>query len=116
MTNVNQDKKRNENQLDGDARNVVGTVGFIKFHDEDSKRCAIVEHVFANGKLLVHYSGNKRFRAIVENDEFEPSRDAYFCEGSWVDPEWDGDSARCLNYWVGDCVMTDEQAWRLFES
>jgi len=89
-----------QSQPEMSAMKMEGTVGFIKFNDERNKRCAIVEHVLADGKLLVHYSGNKRFRAVVDNEEFEPSRDAYFCEGSWVDPEWDGDSARCLNYWV----------------
>lgn len=97
-----------------------GTFGFIKFSDESQKRTAVIEHVFADGRLLVRYSGNRRFRAILEPDElFETSRDAYWTEGSGVEPEWDGDSARCVNYWedneVGVNVMTDEQAWRLFE-
>jgi hypothetical protein len=95
-----------------------GMFGFIKFSDEGEKRETVVEHVFADGRLLVHYLGNKRFRAVLVREEFEPSRDAYWSEGSWVEPEWDGDSARCLNYWAGETgvnIMTDEQAWKLFE-
>ena len=74
-----------------------GTYGFITFfYNKPTPREAVVEHVFADGKLLVHYFGNAQFRAIVTPDNFTPSRDAYFCEGSWAEPQWDGDSARCI--------------------
>ncbi len=89
-----------------------GTFGFIILND--GPRCAVVEHIFADGRLMVHYAGNKRFHAIVLRDEFEPSRSAYFCEGSWVEPIWDGESAVCLNAWVEPYTLTDEMAMELF--
>jgi len=110
-----------------------GTIGYIKFNDE-RRSSAIVLHtfhrqkmagkVFEKGALLVHYAGHKRAYAIVNASSFEPSRSAYWSEGSWVEPKWDGDTCRCTNYWAkskldshdpnsAENVMTDEQALQL---
>jgi|GEM_PF-5831795 len=94
-----------------------GTLGFVRFGDEDPTHPAIVEHVFLDGRLGIHYSGNKRFHAVINADIFSPSRDSYWCEGSWVEPQWDGDSTRCVNYWAEPrCnsrsnLRTDDQYW-----
>jgi hypothetical protein len=77
-----------------------GMFGFVRFNDNDTKHPAIVEHVFSDGRLGVHYSGNKQFHAVISPNIFSPSRDAYWCEGSWVEPEWEDGTAKCLNYWM----------------
>jgi hypothetical protein len=103
---------------------IVGTFGWVTFDDNERTR-AVIEHVFKNGLLLVHHYGNKRFRAIVDRAGFHPDRDCYFSEGSYIDPEWEGDTARCLNYWAdgpgygtvgcndGNNHYTDEQACQI---
>jgi hypothetical protein len=95
-----------------------GTFGFIRFSDKDPKHPAIVEHIFLDGRLGVHYSGSKRFIAVISADIFSPSRDAYWCEGSWVEPRWEGNSARCVNHWgepslnTRSNLTTDDQYWK----
>src|SRR5580700_6362204 len=99
---------------------IVGTFGWVTFNDNERTR-AVIEHVFANGLLLIQYYGNKRFRAIVDGAAFQPDRDCYFCEGSYIDPEWEGDSARCTNYWIegpgneGRNFYTDELACQIMD-
>jgi hypothetical protein len=87
-----------------------GTFGFIQCEDESTPRGGAVIHTFGTGKfagmLLVHYWGHKHNHAIVGRDDFKPSRDAYFCEGSYVTPMWEGDSCRCTNYWAKQNYMT----------
>lgn len=83
-----------------------GTFGFVRFSDEDPRHPAIVEHVFSDGRLGVHYSGNTGFYAVITPDIFSPSKDAYFCEGSYVEPMWEGNSCRCTNYWSKHSYMT----------
>lgn len=97
-----------------------GTFGFIELDQtllgvaEREKRAAVVLHVFRNGDLLVHYCGNKRFHAIVPEDAFTPSREAFWSEGSSFEPEWDEGTCRCTNQWGErsgpDNCMTDEEA------
>jgi hypothetical protein len=103
---------------------LVSTFGWVKFDDENERRWAVIEHVFGNGLnglLMIHYSGNKNFRAIVDGAAFQPDRDCYFCEGSYIDPEWEGDSARCTNYWIegpgneGRNFYTDELACQIMD-
>lgn len=99
-----------------------GTFGLVDFPDDifdDGKeqinlspRAAVVVHVFEDGRLLVHYSGNSRFYAVIPPTMLQVTREGYFCEGSVVDPEWDGDSARCTNYWVEDIDRTDAEVWQ----
>jgi hypothetical protein len=62
----------------------------------------VVARVLTDGQPWVHYRGHKRAYALVDRDEFTPSKSAYWSEGSYVEPEWDNDSARCLNYWVDE--------------
>jgi hypothetical protein len=81
-----------------------GTFGFVQLEEDKLRtRCAVVVHVFTAGKLagklLIHYSGNSKFHAVIDRGIFKPSRDAYWSEGSWVEPKWEGDSARCTNAW-----------------
>lgn len=89
-----------------------GIFGFVQFEDESRPRRAVVIHTFSTGKfagmLLVHYWGHKHNRAIASRDDFEPSRDGYFCEGSYVEPMWEGDSCRCTNYWSEHTYMTKD--------
>src|SRR5206468_2444686 len=94
-----------------------GTFGFVELEDdklerEQHTRGAVILHIFTTGKfagqLLIHYSGNSYFHAVIDRDSFKPSRDAYFCEGSYVKPEWEGDSCRCTNYWSKHNHMTKE--------
>jgi hypothetical protein len=94
-----------------------GTFGFVqfewdKFEGEQRTRGAVVIHALTTGKvagrLLVHYWGNNHFYAVISRDIFKPSRDAYFCEGSYVEPEWEGDSCRCTNYWSKHNYMTKD--------
>jgi hypothetical protein len=116
---------------------IRGTFGFIQFKDESSPRGGVVIHTFSTGKfaeqLLIHYWGNKHFYTVISRDVFKPSRDAYFCEGSYVEPMWEGDSCRCTNYFAkeyysiegdklvkqsnGDCatnILTDEEALKVY--
>lgn len=86
-----------------DEARVRGTFGYIvNFDGPETARQALVKHVFADGRLLVHYAGHKHFAAICDAQDFVPSRDAYFTEGSYLEPEWEGDTARCTNWWDAD--------------
>jgi len=73
------------------AKYEVGTFGFIV---NDGKQPCVV-HDYVDGRLLVRHFG---FQAECDPADFEPSREAYFCGVSGIEPEWAGDSARCLNW------------------
>ena len=82
------------NRKESEAKAGVGTFGFVIVKDGQRQRC-VVEEILYNGQLLVHHFG---FEASVDIEDFEPSRDAFFCGVSGIEPEWAGDSARCLNW------------------
>jgi len=96
-----------------------GTFGFVPSMDEEFqgqllKQCAVVLHVFRTGKftgkLLVELGDMFRaYHTVIDRDNFVPSRDAYFSKGSWVEPEWEGDSCRCTNYWATDCSLVGDK-------
>jgi hypothetical protein len=92
-----------------------GTVGFL-----DGHYSFIVEHVFTDGRLLLRDMSMKRSYAVTDPTSFTPSRDAYCCIGSFVEPQWEADSCRCLNYWAEEKhnqpenIWTDAEAWEFF--
>jgi len=91
------------------------TVGYLQ--DGDRRDSVIIDHVFADGRVLFKDMCLKRSYVVTDPTGFTPSRDAYGCIGSFVEPEWDGDSCRCTNYWAEDNVnqpeniQTDAEAW-----
>jgi len=97
------------------VENAVGTFGFTNNKSEYCPRKKVyVEHVFPHGLLMVHGT-MKRGHAIVRETDFTPSREAYFSLGSYVEPEWLGESCICTNIWSGEdhstvLARTDEQA------
>jgi hypothetical protein len=82
------------NRKESEAKAGVGTFGFVIVKDGQKQRC-VVEEILYNGRLLVRHFG---FHAECSIEDFEPSRDAFFCGVSGIEPEWAGDSARCLNW------------------
>lgn len=92
-----------------------GIVGYLQ--EKDGRYSVIIDHVFADGRVLFKDAGMKRSYVVTDPKDFTPSRDAYCSIGSYVEPEWDGDLCRCLNYWaeenvnVPQNVRTDAEAW-----
>jgi hypothetical protein len=75
-----------------------GTVGYLQ--DGDGRYSVIIDHVFADGRVLFKDMGMKRSYVVTDPKDFTPSQDAYCSIGSYVEPKWDGDSCRCTNYWA----------------
>lgn len=71
-----------------------GTVGYAVIGGQ--RRRAIVERVLADGRLGVHFDAHKNASAVINREDFRPSRAAYFCFGGYVEPEWEGTSAQRL--------------------
>ena len=78
---------------------VRGTCGFYANADDRDSR-GIVEHVFADGRLLIHDDANSDSHVIIPRSQFKPSRNAYFTFASGIEPRWDGDTCRCTNWWA----------------
>ncbi|HEY1659969.1 MAG TPA: hypothetical protein VGG14_16570 [Candidatus Sulfotelmatobacter sp.] len=91
------------------------TVGYLQ--EGNGRYSVIIDHVFADGRVLFKDMDVKRSYGVTTTDVFIPSRDAYVSLGSFVEPIWDGDSCRCLNYWaeenvnVPQNVRTDAEGW-----
>jgi hypothetical protein len=96
-----------------------GVVGYLQ--DGGGRYPIIIDHVFADGRVLFTDMSMKHSYGVTDATSFTPSRDAYTCLGSFVEPEWDGDSCRCLNYWADDNinvsqnVRTDAEAWEFID-
>jgi hypothetical protein len=113
---------------------VRGCFGYITetfpecYGGEKFDRPHLVEHVFADGRLLLLIGSMvPDCYRIANAEDFVPSREEYFCCGTVIDAEWHGDSNRALNVWCngqgnvlpelnnGENVLTDEQATLLYE-
>ena len=74
-------------------------------------REAVVTAVLSDGALIVRCFANSTFLENLHPDNFEPNREAYFCEGSIVEPLWDGDSATIAEPCEhGDCFESPKPA------
>jgi hypothetical protein len=96
---------------------VRGTFGFIAENDrrwtevtgeKTRNNPYLVIHAFANGRLLL-LDGccQPEVYVIADAEDFTPSREAYFSFGSYVEPEWDGDTARCTNFWCDGYIFSN---------
>ena len=70
---------------------------------------ALVNHVFADGRLLTLLLINSNTPGeVISPEDFAPSREAYVSFGSYVEPRWDGDSCRCMNTWAEGNINTSD--------
>ncbi len=112
-----------------DGKVARGTFGFVR-HEMYGKQCltrALVNHVFADGRLLTLLLINSNTPGeVISPEDFAPSREAYVSFGSYVEPRWDGDSCRCMNTWAEgninthptpnqpENIKTDAEVWESF--
>jgi hypothetical protein len=89
---------------------VRGTCGLFASPSNDEVRRGMVTHVLADGRLIVKTDENSDSYATISRSMFKPARDAYFSFGSYVEPEWDADSCRCVNLWATDGNPSANQA------